>query len=72
MKMMAFVLLVLCVVLGAALGIQAGKFLFHLCPLKNNSAYVFGCFVLLPGVCIALVLSFLMPVIGFLASIGRK
>jgi hypothetical protein len=72
MQLAAFWLLVFCVLAGGGLGIWAGKWLYFLCPLKGNAAYVFGCFIVCPAACIAIVLSFAMPVVYFLAGIGRK
>jgi hypothetical protein len=72
MYMAAFVILVLCVALGGGFGLWAGSWLYHLCPLKGNAAYIFGCFILCPAVCIGVVVSTVMPIVYFLIGVGRK
>jgi hypothetical protein len=72
MHIVGFFILLLCVALAGGFGIWAGSWLYHLTPLKNNAAYIVGFFILCPVVCIACLLSLVMPVIGFLAGIGRK
>jgi len=72
MQMLAFVILALCVIVGGGFGLWAGSWLYHLTPLKGNAAYIVGCFIFFPVACVAIVLSFIMPIIYFLAGVGRK
>ncbi len=72
MHALAFLILALCFALAGGLGIWVGNLLYNLSPLKGNMAYIIGCFVFCPAVCIAIVLSLIMPVIYFLMDIGKK
>lgn len=72
MQMLAFFILMIAVFVGGGFGFWFGSWMYHLCPMKGNLIYILALKVVAPIMGAAAAVSLVMPVVAFLAGIGRK